>query len=78
MNELDIQLIPTDKLIEELRNRFDAFAIMGIQKKPKGNEEDRYYWDYSGGLATCIGLAELLKTKIKKHYFESGRDGEDF
>ena len=64
MTDLDLQLIPTDKLSEELANRFDAIIIHGMQKDPKNNQVSIYFDHYKGDQPTEIGLCDLLKKKI--------------
>ena len=64
MTDLELQLIPTEKLSQELANRFDGLIIHGIQKDPKKNEISVYFDHYKGDQPTTIGLCELLKKKI--------------
>ena len=67
MTELELQLIPTEKLTEEFCKRFDAVIIYGIQKGVKGTISN-YYDHYVGDQATLIGLCRLLEDKIKEDY----------
>ena len=64
MTDLELQLVSTDKLSEELANRFDGLIIHGMQKDPKKNDISVYFDHYKGDQPTMIGLCELLKKKI--------------
>ena len=74
MNDLDIQLIPTDKLSTELTNRFDGLIIYGIQKDPKNNNKSIYYDHWKGDHATLLGLCDILKRKIYEDEKEKTED----
>ena len=74
MTELD--LIETDKLAEELKNRFDVFVMIGVQSKTS-KERDTYYNNYKGGISNCIGLLEIMKSILKRNYFDSKEEVEN-
>lgn len=59
---IDLSLVSFDEISEELKKRFNAFIFHGV--KNLTNEEDQFLADYQGGKAHCIGLCEILKTKI--------------
>jgi len=63
----DLTFISSEDMLEELKKRFDAIIIIGIQQKT-GKEEDTYYHNYSGGIANCIGLCDLMKDILKNNY----------
>ncbi|RLB39179.1 MAG: hypothetical protein DRH12_11855 [Deltaproteobacteria bacterium] len=72
---MNLQIIPTDDIIRELESRFDVFIVAGVASITK--EKDKYYSRYKGGMTNAIGLAEWLKTKIKRDYFETQEEGGD-
>lgn len=66
MTDIEIQLIPTNELSQELANRFDGIIIYGIQKNPKNNNNSIYYDHWKGDHATLLGLCDILKDKINE------------
>ena len=69
MEKTDLTFIATEDLTDELNNRFDGLIIMAIQDKT-AKEQDTYYHRYKGGMARCMGLAEILKNIIMDDYNE--------
>ncbi|HNX03527.1 MAG TPA: hypothetical protein PKM71_07685 [Candidatus Cloacimonas sp.] len=68
MTDLELQLISTDKLAEELATRFDCLIIHGIQKDPKNNNKSLYFDHWKGDHATILGLCDLLRDKAFQDY----------
>lgn len=68
---MNLQLIPTEELLEELRNRFGAIIFRGIQISPKGDDDDIYINDWNGGSDLCIGMCiKLQKDIMDNAYYE--------
>jgi len=64
MTDIELQFVSTERLSQELANRFDGLIIHGIQKDPKNNQISIYFDHYKGDQPTEIGLCDLLKRKI--------------
>ena len=71
MIDTNLQLISTDELTIEIAKRFDSIIIYGLQKNIKTNVSS-YYDHFVGDQATCLGLCELLKDKIKEDFINNG------
>ena len=78
----DLELIPTDELIEELLDRYDHAVFNGYRTgtKGEGSSEKDIYWH--GNTVTCQGLAMRAIHHINKHLDECvvdkpRFDGED-
>lgn len=69
---MDLSLVLTNELSEELTKRFDAIIIYGIQKDMKANKVSNYFDHYVGDQATLIGLCELLKDILKEDFKNNG------
>lgn len=50
----DLDLVPTEQLIQELFRRFDAVVLLFEQLL--NDREDRYYFRWHGSLAQTAGL----------------------
>lgn len=64
---IDLSLVETEVLLNEVFNRFDSIIVMGVQNKTT-TKTDSYYRRWAGGDASCLGLLELLKGIIKNDY----------
>lgn len=56
-DEIDLEIVETDALIEELRRRSDAFILGRIAK---GDKDSQAVFDSHGGRFVGIGLATLM------------------
>jgi len=63
-----LELVSTDDLLSELKNRFDAYIFHAIRKKYDDNKSDRYQSSWDGGGVLCIGLWETLKKTLMEEY----------
>lgn len=61
----DIELIPTDDLIQELQSRFVSIVIYGTREN---NKRDVYAQHWKGNYSTCIGLCKIMENIILKDY----------
>ena len=61
---MQIELVPTQSLIEELMNRFDHVVISGIID---GGDQYKEIWRHKGNSRTCQGLATGLTFQIQKY-----------
>ncbi len=60
---MEITLIQTQALIDELLNRFDHIVISGIID---GGDHYKEVWRHKGNSRTCQGLATGLTFQIQK------------
>jgi len=67
----NLQLIPTQQLIDELSSRFDHFIATGIHLLGK-TKMDEVYRYYKGNTYLCLGLCEDIKG-----YIMNDQDAED-
>jgi hypothetical protein len=58
----DLSLVPTDDLWAEVERRYDAAVL--IVQQDRGGHDFRSF-RFSGGLATCIGLLELMSGDLR-------------
>ena len=65
MPELELELVETDELLEELRKRYDACVFVGVQERT----EDFGFYDYSrhGDYLKCLGLCSYATKKVLKN-----------
>ena len=60
---MDINLVSTNELIGELLSRYDNSIFCGVKKSVK-EDEDYYDRHYLGDNEACIGLCDIVKSKI--------------
>ena len=73
---MEIQLLATQELINELSNRFDACIFYGVKygiDKDK-KDTDRFWWHFSGCRATDLGLCDMMKDLLNKDREEKNQD----
>lgn len=64
---MNLELIETDKLIDELMNRFDHAVFAGMKVKA----DDQYErWFKTGNLRTCQGLAFGILARCEDYRLE--------
>lgn len=66
---MDLTLIPTNDLVQELINRHDAVVLTGIKYTTK--EEYVTFRIYHGNRFTCAGLIGIMSNMLAKD--ESGQ-----
>ena len=59
---MNLQLTSTLEIVQELKNRFDHFALVGMKDRGRGIEE--IFKEYSGNSHTCMGLCDDIKDTI--------------
>jgi hypothetical protein len=57
---VSIELIETQKLINELLSRYDNAVFCGL----KLDKDHDYHYNYKGLEPTCLGLCDILKNNI--------------
>ena len=60
----DLNLTPTNELIDELKGRFDDFIIFGQKKETEKGRLDT--WDFVGDYTNCLGMCATMMHKINK------------
>lgn len=79
---MELSLIPTEQLIDELDKRFCHFVFSGCQVltgKEGSKEESKIFTmrKWNGNSATCIGLCGMLQVVITDaHLNKNELDGE--
>lgn len=66
MTKEDLQLIPTEALINEIKSRHCAFVGIGLKTNIHG--ADQFLTTYSGGIAACLGLLDIMRTNLTQKY----------
>ena len=74
MSNLD--LTPTNELVEELSKRFDYFVCVG-RKYTKDNGEFIDLRRYNGNTLVCLGLNELVRHHILNDELSFSRNIKD-
>ena len=64
---MQIELVPTQSLIEELMNRFDHVVLSGIID---GGDHYKEIWRHKGNSRTCQGLATGLTFQMEPSFFD--------
>ncbi len=66
-----LQEATTDELLDELRQRYSAMVFVGERQATTeddgaagGERQDARYVVWAGGLATCMGLADILGIRL--------------
>jgi len=62
---MNLELIETDKLIDELMNRFDHAIFAGMKVQAEESQYER--WFKTGDLRTCQGLAFGVIARCEDH-----------
>ena len=57
---IDLELVPTDDLLEELLRRVDHGIFSGLQTGTHGGDNHTYIGRWTGNTHTCIGLGADL------------------
>lgn len=60
----NLELTPTDNLIDELKSRFDDFVIIGQKKETEKSRLDT--WDFFGDYTNCLGMCSLMMHRINQ------------
>lgn len=60
---MELNLIPTDDLLDELFARYEHSVWCGLKTKVKGNDK-LYEKLYDGDYAICIGLCDIIKNSV--------------
>ena len=64
MNEHDMSLIPTQEVLNELKNRFEHMVFKGQRKENDGRSVAMYDWH--GEHVLCLGLCDEIQHDILK------------
>jgi len=75
---MNIELIETETLIQELLKRFDASCFVGVRHKYKSKDTEDYTIRYRGSLATLKGLNSILENHINMDLEELIDEEEKF
>jgi hypothetical protein len=62
MPDVDLSLVESDALVEELSQRYDFVLV--VRERSTTNKHNDCLFDYSGGISACIGLAERAKHRL--------------
>lgn len=73
--EPDLSLVSTDSLIEEIINRFEHIAIVGM--KPGMKDGNVTFRRWKGNSATTTGLCTEMTHVITKTYLEESMEPDD-
>ena len=65
---MDLELVSTDELFDELKRRFDGMIFHGVKNKYKDSKEDTFFARWEGGGVLAIGLCEALKKRLLEEY----------
>lgn len=78
MSEIDIKLIPTEELMDELLNRFDHAVFIG-RKELDLSETGEYYSlkKYRGSFHMNLGMLSSLTSYLNKKLDEESRIVDD-
>ena len=77
---MDIELISTEDLINELLKRYDATVFIGVRHNYEGKLVDNYTTRWKGPISTIRGLIEILRdytVDMTEQMMEDGADCED-
>lgn len=75
---MELGTIPTDDLIEELKQRGLAIVLAMAEQDPEADLTEPsvvHYW--RGNMITCLGLARLLNLRIEANGFYTYPLNED-
>ena len=74
MAEIDLSFIPTDDLMQELKNRFKAFTGIGVKTHPYEDDSNIYDYIFKGEIYEQIGLAVILEEFLSNAFFDTNRE----
>jgi hypothetical protein len=66
---MELSLVSTKDLIDELQNRFDSLILHGFLNS-NNTKEAEVFFSTVGTVHTCIGLAEILKAQLIRDSFD--------
>jgi hypothetical protein len=72
-----IALATVEELIDELRLRFPGgFVVGGVKDAPGRETSEITYTDWGGSNCAALGLAELLRAKLRGYLLTPGEETE--
>ena len=66
MTQNDLQLIPTNDLLDELLDRFEHIIICGLQTKVESNNDTLFTKQYKGDFTFCRGLCNEMDSYLER------------
>lgn len=65
---MDISLVSTDEMLDELSKRFDALVVCGIKNLTDKN--DSMVRHYSGNTMCCLGAIQVLNDCVLQGLYD--------
>lgn len=73
---MDIQLIPTDELLNEIARRYDDVIFSARRSLTNNGKVERYRYQ-SGDIEVCIALCEYIKTILLDETEKEWNNGKE-
>jgi predicted N-formylglutamate amidohydrolase len=67
---MELYLLPTDELIDELLERFGAAMFIGVRHNYEAKDEDNYTIRWKGAISTLRGLVEIERDLLRDESYE--------
>jgi hypothetical protein len=74
---MNLTLIPTEELLNELFSRYDAAVWCSIKRGIQSNKDFAFERKYEGDYATCSGLCDIVKEMILGDMNGNSREPEE-
>jgi len=73
----DLDIVPTNELLEALKKRFDVFAMVGLFDRGPTLKSENISYMFRGEPFACLGASDLLRAKIEQHLLKHVRDKDN-
>lgn len=70
---MDLSLVLLDDLMDELKKRYDVFIFAYVNRLD--NKEEDVMLQYHGGRMACVGLSEMMKSKLMHELSDEMEEG---
>lgn len=75
--DIDLSVIPTKELVDELVGRFDHSVFCGMQVGGAGPKDSVFRRRWKGNTHTCVGLTEDMKVTMLRHFHDEQKPFQD-
>ncbi len=72
----DLDLVPTNELLDALKQRFDVFAMVGLFDRGAVLKTEDVAYAFRGEPFACIGATQFLRAKIEQHLLQNIKNNE--
>ena len=72
----DLDLVPTEDLLNALKQRFDVFAMVGLFDRGEVLKTEDVSYAFRGEPFACLGATQFLRAKIEQYLMLNIKNNE--